>query len=119
MAMYKPTELLSFLDELGIAPKKGLSQNFLIDGNILNKIATTAKLEPGDVVVEIGPGPGSLTEQLLSKGAHVLAVEKDNVLAEALHRFRTPDNHLDVHNDDILTYLHRKYWVIQKIITSS
>ena len=104
MAMYKPTELLSFLDELGIAPKKGLSQNFLIDGNILNKIATTAKLEPGDVVVEIGPGPGSLTEQLLSKGAHVLAVEKDNVLAEALHRFRTPDNHLDVHNDDILTF---------------
>lgn len=104
MPMYKPSELLSFLEGLGISPKKGLSQNFLIDGNILNKIAATAKVTPGDLVVEIGSGPGSLTEQLLDKGAHVIAVEKDTVLAEALERFKTNENHLDIYNHDIMTF---------------
>lgn len=104
MAIYKPTELLEFLEGLGIAPKKGLSQNFLIDGNILRKIVSTAHISPGEVVVEIGPGPGSLTEQLLDSGAHVVAVEKDAVLAKALERLKTGDRRLDVYCHDIMTF---------------
>lgn len=104
MPIYKPTELLSFLEGLGIAPKKALSQNFLIDRNILHKIALTANVTPGDLVVEIGPGPGSLTEELLHEGAHVIAVEKDHILADALKRLKTPDNNLEVFNDDILKF---------------
>lgn len=103
MPIYKPSELRQFLDQLGIGPKKGLSQNFLIDGNILRKIVATAHVKPGDLVVEIGSGPGSLTEELLNCGAHVIAIEKDIVLAEALERLKSPGRQLDVYNDDIMT----------------
>jgi len=104
MPIYKPTELHQFLSELQTGPKKRLSQNFLIDGNIIRKIVETAHLEPGDVVLEIGPGPGSLTEALLDKGAHVIAVEKDTVLAEALNRLKSPTRNLDVYCADIMEF---------------
>jgi len=104
MPIYKPTELHQFLEELGVRPKKGMSQNFLIDGNILRKIVATAKLSPGDLVVEIGSGPGSLTEELLRSGAHVIAVEKDPIFAQALSRLKTDDNCLDIFCDDIMTF---------------
>lgn len=87
---------------LGITPKKGLSQNFLIDGNIIRKIVSTAAITPGDAVLEIGPGPGALTEALLEAGAHVTAVEKDAVLARELRNFQTADNALTVVEGDIL-----------------
>ena len=88
MALYKPSELHQFLDEMGIKPKKGLSQNFLIDGNILKKMIEAADLHEEDTVVEIGPGPGVLTEALLSKGVSVIAIEKDEKLANHLKRFQ-------------------------------
>lgn len=103
-AMYKPSELRAFLEGLGISPKKALSQNFLIDGNIIRKIVAEAGGNPGDVVLEIGPGPGSLTEALLEAGASVIAVEKDVKLAEALHRFQTDDSRLQVFCDDIMQF---------------
>lgn len=104
MPIYKPSELHLFLNDLGIAPKKGLSQNFLIDGNIIRKIVAAADVVPGDLVLEIGPGPGSLTQALLEAGAHVIAVEKDAILADALKRLKTNTNHLEVFCDDILTF---------------
>ena len=104
MAIYKPSELLNFLSELGISPKKGLSQNFLIDGNVIRKIAATAHLSADDLVLEIGPGPGSLTEELLMSGAKVIAVEKDRVLAKALERLQSPNRHLEIYCEDILDF---------------
>jgi 16S rRNA (adenine1518-N6/adenine1519-N6)-dimethyltransferase len=79
--IYRPAELFAFLESLGISPKRSLSQNFLLDRNILEKIIKTAGVQKGDLVLEIGPGPGSLTEILLEKGAKVLAVERDDTLA--------------------------------------
>lgn len=102
--MYKPSELHLFLQGLGIAPKKGLSQNFLIDGNIIRKIVAAAHVQEGDRVLEIGPGPGSLTQALLEAGAHVIAVEKDAVLAKALERLQTPSQQLTVFCEDIMTF---------------
>lgn len=102
MPIYKPSELHQFLNEMGISPKKGLSQNFLIDRNILRKIVAAAGVGPGDIVLEIGSGPGSLTEELLSSGAHVVAVEKDTVLAKSLERLKQPGRALDIYNEDIL-----------------
>ncbi len=67
MRLYKPSTLRAFLEEIDASPKKSLSQNFLIDGNIIRKIVTLAGVEPGDFVLEIGPGPGVLTEELLAK----------------------------------------------------
>jgi len=102
MALYKPSTLRAFLEEIGASPKKSLSQNFLIDGNIIRKIITLAHVQPGDFVLEIGPGPGVLTEELLARGAHVLAVEKDRKFASALHRLQTQDQRLTVIEGDIL-----------------
>lgn len=104
MPIYKPSELWQFLNQLGIHPKKALSQNFLIDGNIIRKIVATANIKPGDLVIEVGPGPGSLTEALLEAGAHVMAIEKDPQLAQALERLKTPSNHLEIFCADILEF---------------
>ena len=87
MPLTNPSELQEFLRSLGVEPKKGMSQNFLIDGNIVRKIITEADIQPGDTVLEIGPGPGALTEALVSKGATIYAVEKDMIYAQALKRF--------------------------------
>ncbi len=87
MPIYKPSELKAFLDVLHVRPNKKLSQNFLIDGNVLDKIVVRAGVVSGDTVVEIGPGPGALTEKLLACGCTVIAIEKDPVFAESLARF--------------------------------
>lgn len=98
------SELIPFLSSLGVSPKKGLSQNFLIDPNITNKIVQTADVQPNETILEIGPGPGALTEALLAKGARVIAIEKDQVLAGALLRLQTSDQRLTVHCDDALSF---------------
>lgn len=64
--------------------KKSLGQNFLIDVKTIQKIVTAAEIKPGDQVIEIGPGIGSLTEQLLLAGAKVLAYEVDDRLPQIL-----------------------------------
>jgi 16S rRNA (adenine1518-N6/adenine1519-N6)-dimethyltransferase len=104
MPLYRPSELLEFLRSLKALPKKSLSQNFLIDGNILKKIAALAELQADDVIVEIGPGPGALTEHLLEIGCHVIAIEKDNVFAESLKRLKTATNKFEVYCDDALNF---------------
>ena len=102
MSIYRPSELRQFLESLGVGPKKGLSQNFLIDGNILRKIG--AHGQSGDLVIEIGPGPGSLTEVLLSQGAQVLAIEKDPILAQALKRLESDEHKLTVFCEDFMQF---------------
>lgn len=96
MPLYRPTELNQFLDSIGAKPNKKLSQNFLIDGNIIRNIIKEADVHPGDYVLEIGPGPGSMTEVILEKGAYVVAVETDRALAAALGRLDPSGNNLKV-----------------------
>ena len=71
-------------DRLGVRPKKQRGQNFVIDGNTVRRIVRTAELRDDDVVIEVGPGLGSLTLALLPHVARVVAVEIDEVLAGAL-----------------------------------
>jgi len=99
-----PSELIAFLKKHDLAPKKGLSQNFLIDGNIIQKILQTADVREGDVVLEIGPGTGALTAALLERKAHVIAIEKDLSLAKLLPRLQTEDQRLTVHATDALEF---------------
>lgn len=96
------SELIPFLKSINAAPKKSLSQNFLIDPNIIHKIAQLAEIKPGDSVLEIGPGPGALTSALLEKGAEVFAVEMDRGFAEHLHRLQ--NGKLRVFEDDFLKF---------------
>lgn len=65
-------------------PLKHLSQNFLVDPNILRKIVAAAEVAAGDQVLEVGPGPGVLTAELLASGAHVTAIELDQGFADYL-----------------------------------
>jgi len=78
------TEIRALAASLNITPTKKLGQNFVIDPNTVRRIVTQAHVSPTDVVVEIGPGLGSLTLALLPNVAKVVAVEIDPVLAEAL-----------------------------------
>lgn len=70
--------------ELGLRPTKSRGQNFVIDANTVRRIVTRSEVTPHDVVLEVGPGLGSLTLALLEVAAEVIAVEVDPVLAEAL-----------------------------------
>ena len=71
---------------LGIRPTKRLGQNFVIDPGTLRRIVTIAAIQPGDCVLEVGPGLGSLTLALLPVARRVLAIEIDPVLAAELPR---------------------------------
>ena len=82
--------------------KKGLGQNFLIDANILKKIAAAAELTPTDTVIEVGPGLGVLTETLAAQAGKVIAIELDNNLAEILKTHFSVSNKVTVINEDIL-----------------
>lgn len=103
MSIYKPSVLKEFLLFSFSHPKKALSQNFLIDGNIVRKIIDTAQIQEGDIVLEIGPGPGALTEALLLKGAIVTAIEKDTVFAKQLHRLQKLGD-LQIQEKDFLLF---------------
>ncbi len=74
------------LRQFGFKPKKCLGQHFLIDEAVLERILSAAQLSPGDVVVEIGPGLGILTEGLAKRGARVIAVELDAKLVALLKK---------------------------------
>ena len=69
--LFKPSVLVQILEEFGFRFTKSLGQNFLIDGNIVRRIADGAGVEEGSNVLEIGPGVGTLTEELLLRGANV------------------------------------------------
>jgi 16S rRNA (adenine1518-N6/adenine1519-N6)-dimethyltransferase len=77
-------EIRALLEGAGTEPRHRFGQNFMIDQNLVRLVAEAGELMPGELVLEIGPGTGTLTEQLLATGAHVLAVEIDRDLARLL-----------------------------------
>jgi 16S rRNA (adenine1518-N6/adenine1519-N6)-dimethyltransferase len=79
-----PADVRALAERLGIRPTKQRGQNFVIDANTVRRIVRTAGLGPDDVVVEVGPGLGSLTLALLGEVRRVVAIEVDPVLAAAL-----------------------------------
>ncbi len=78
--------MLEELKRLGLRPKKSLGQNFLTAETVLSDIVRAASLRPGDSILEIGPGLGTLTVRLVKDGARVLAIEKDDVFAKHLEQ---------------------------------
>src|SRR5690606_39712510 len=77
-------EIRRLAADLEVTPTKKLGQNFVVDANTVRKIVQVAGVRPGDRVVEIGPGLGSLTLAILEAGASVTAVEIDHRLAARL-----------------------------------
>ena len=103
-----PAQVRALAARLGFRPTKARGQNFVIDPNTVRRIVRTADLRPDDVVVEVGPGLGSLTLGLLPAVRRVVAVELDPILAAALPATvteRRPDllGRLEVITADALT----------------
>ena len=99
MTLSHPSILFPWLKQIDASPKKGLSQNFLIDANIVRNIVKAAHIQSGDHVLEIGPGPGALTQELLKQGACVVAIEKDARLARELGQLQIDDRLQIIHAD--------------------
>lgn len=78
------TEVRRIADAIGLRPTKQRGQNFVVDANTVRRIVRTSGVGPDDVVVEVGPGLGSLTLELLGVASQVVAVEIDPVLAGRL-----------------------------------
>ena len=74
-------ETREILRRLGVCPKRKLGQNFLIDPLVVERSVRWARIEPSEVVIEVGSGCGTLTDDLVKTGARVFAVEKDPLLA--------------------------------------
>ena len=98
-----PGQLRRLMGAERLRPRKSLSQNFLTDPEALDAIVAAAELEPGDRVVEIGPGLGVLTRRLLAAGASVLAVELDPRLADFLRRELAGIDRFELIEADALT----------------
>ena len=100
-----PAQIRDLADLLDLQPTKKLGQNFVIDANTVRRIVKAAGVRPGETVVEVGPGLGSLTLGLLEAGASVTAVEIDKRLAAQLPvtvDLLAPDADLTVLTEDAM-----------------
>ena len=100
--MSKLEELKSLLQEYNLWAKKHFGQNFLVDEKVFDQIIGAADLKSSDNVIEVGPGTGFLTEQLVESANHVMAIEKDRDMVYLLNdRFKGVKN-LELIHEDIL-----------------
>lgn len=98
--LYNKTKFI--LKKYNISANKSLGQNFLINDSVVNKIVESAEITKNDLVIEIGPGLGNLTEFLLEKAGKVIAIELDQRMLEILNdRFSLYDN-FEIINEDVL-----------------
>lgn len=105
MTLLGATEIRELAAKLDIHPSKGLGQNFVIDGNVCQRIVRQVTITPQDRVLEIGPGLGSLTLAILESGVPVTAIEIDKRLAAELPetvKNHAPNSNLTVLNEDAL-----------------
>jgi len=87
--MQTKQQIQSLLAQAGLSPRHRFGQNFMIDQNLLRIVADAGNPGADDTIIEVGPGTGTLTEELLARGAKVVAVEIDRDLAALLReRFR-------------------------------
>lgn len=98
--VYEDTKFL--MKRYGITANKKLGQNFLIDENVIDTIANASEISSDNLVIEIGPGLGTLTDKLLQKAGKVIAIELDErMIAILKDRFFMYDN-FEVINEDVL-----------------
>lgn len=97
-----PSRTKALLNQYGFSFKKSLGQNFLIDVNIIHKIIDASGIDENTGVIEVGPGMGSLTQQLAKHAKRVLAFEIDQRLIPVLDETLSPYDNVTVINQDIL-----------------
>ncbi len=87
-----------------IKPIKRLGQNFLIDKSIISKVIKAAELKPANIVLEIGPGIGALTQKIAKRAGKVIAVEKDKKMCQILKQVLRDFKNVEIINQDILKF---------------
>ncbi len=115
----KLSEMKQWLAARDVKLTKSLGQNFLHDQNQLRRIVAAGEVQPGDKVLEIGPGLGPLTELLLESGAEVLAIEMDARLAAFLReRFAGQPRFQLEHDDALACVRRRRAWGDWKLVAN-
>lgn len=102
MNLLSPAVIKDLLSTSGTKPNKTLGQNFLIDQNVLHKIIAAANLTKESVVVEVGPGIGTLTRELSVHAKKVIAIEKDRKMVEILATTLADCQNVEIIQGDIL-----------------
>ena len=92
---------MRYFSAKNIIPKKSLGQNYLVNRGVLDKIVETAEISKEDLVLEVGPGTGNLTEKLSERANQVVAIEKDSRLIKSLKE-RFKDSNVEIEEGDIL-----------------
>ena len=100
--LYSPKYIKEILERHGFRFSKSLGQNFLIDGNIVRKIVSEGNITAEDYVIEIGPGMGTLTEELALRAKKVVAIEIDNTLLPILDETLGKYNNVEIVHGDVL-----------------
>jgi len=100
------TEIRAILQQAGLRPARRFGQNFLIDKNLMQQVLDLSELAGDEVVLEVGPGTGSLTEELLGIASRVVAVEIDRGLAEALRQRLGENDRFTLLQCDVLASKH-------------
>lgn len=97
-----PSRTKALLNHYGFSFKKSLGQNFLIDVNIIHNIMDASDIDENTGIIEVGPGMGSLTEQLVKNAKKVIAFEIDQRLIPVLNETMAPYQNVTIVNEDIL-----------------
>jgi 16S rRNA (adenine1518-N6/adenine1519-N6)-dimethyltransferase len=107
LAMQTLTEIRQMLEAAGLSPRKAFGQCFLVDHNMLAKLLELAELPGGLTVLEVGPGTGTLTEELLAAGAGVVACEIDHGMCRLLRQRLAGRAGFTLIEGDVLAGKHR------------
>jgi 16S rRNA (adenine1518-N6/adenine1519-N6)-dimethyltransferase len=99
-------DIQAILSQAGSEPRHRFGQNFMIDQNLVRVVADAGMISPGELVIEVGPGTGTLTEEILSRGADLLAVEIDRDLARILREKYQADPRFRLIEGDVLAGKH-------------
>ena len=100
------SQIQSILAQADMEPRHRFGQNFMIDGNTVRAIADAGEIGSSDVVIEVGPGTGTLTEELLARAGKVIAVEIDRDLSNVLRTRFAEDPKFELIEGDALDGKH-------------
>ncbi len=104
MDLTSPTTIKNISSKYDTKPSKGLGQNFLIDKNVLRKIIEASDIKSSDTILEVGPGIGTLTQELAEKAERIIAVEKSKTMIEILKETVKDYKNIEVIDEDILKF---------------